>query len=359
MIEYQTMFEATLVQSDLRERIINAIISNRFPHAVFIKSSEGGGALPLAIAIAHEILVNKAPNNVFEDTRALRLEHPDLHMVFPIQQLQSKNQLTSAPFINDFREYYKERPYMTFQEWLMYIGQEDKTPIISVYEAEAIIKKLSLKSYEGGNQVMIIWKPELMNLDCANKLLKIIEEPEPGNIIIMVGDKWENMIPTIRSRTQLINLKPFTDPELHNWLENTLNISGATAENIIANAEGNPGRAASIIKEEELNSDLEELCENWILYTKAYDRTSLISWVDEVSRLSKNDKLRLLRILLENISSNHFSIGSHKKLDNLKIEKMSEQIENAIYKLYRNAYSKTLFLSMSLQACKIFNYKSS
>lgn len=353
------MLESTIIQNQLKQRIERAISENRFPHSIFINGSEGSGALPIAIAIANELLNQHKGPGLFGETgdiRALKLEHPDLHFVFPIQQLQSKNQVTSASFINEFRNYYRNNRFTTFQNWLVHIGQEDKSPIISVYEAESIIRNLSLKSYEGGNQVLIIWKPDLMNLECANKLLKIIEEPEPGHIILMVGDNWDSLLPTIKSRTQHLHVKPFSDHELKNWLIKELDISEDKASEISQFSYGNPSRAIDALRSSNELYQLNEFKKEWFSLVKAYNRTELIRWVEEVSSLSKNEKHLLLKSILDELSD-EMKIPTHAISYN-NIEKLSIIVEDAMYHLFRNAYSKSLFLSLSFQACKIFQLKS-
>ena len=349
------MLESTLVNKELQRKIESAISTNRFPHAIFLKGAEGSGGLPLAFAIAKEILRQEKSSVLFDgadDTRALRIEHPDLHLVFPIQQLQSKKQVTCAPFINKFREYFRSHPFASFQNWLDHIGQEDKNPIISVYEAESMIKKLSLKSFEGGSQVLVIWKPELMNSECANKLLKLIEEPEPGNVIIMVGDNWQALLPTIRSRVQLLNQKPFSDARIQSWLMEHLELSEERAMMICEHANGNPGKAIELAYEDNEMSNIQKLAEDWWKGIKEYNRTTLINWVDEFNSLNKNEKQKLLRILIDNLTLEN----GQKELSEIsfyQIEKLSSLLEESLYKLYRNAYAKTLFLDLSLKASKI------
>ena len=128
------MFESIFIQDELKEKFVTAIESKRVPHAIFLKGKDGGGNLPIAIALANELLNQDKSAGLFgdaeKDERALRLSHPDLNIVFPVQQLASKKQVTSEPFINDFRDYYQENPYMSFNDWLNNIGHADKKPII-------------------------------------------------------------------------------------------------------------------------------------------------------------------------------------------------------------------------------------
>jgi len=348
------LFESIFIQDELKEKFVNAIESKRVPHAIFLKGKEGSGNLPIAIALANELLNQDKSMGLFgepkKDDRALELKHPDLNIVFPVQQLASKKQVTSEPFINDFREYYQENPYMSFDDWLNRIGHEDKKPIISVHEAVAILKKLSLKSFEGGYQVLIIWKPELMNLECANKLLKIIEEPEPKNVIIMVGDNWDNLLATIKSRVQLIRTKPFSANKIEGWLRNNYDIEESRVIDIAKKAGGIPGEAIRL-KEELINEDTLSMLDVWLKACSSYNQIGIIDLADKFHSLNKIEKQNFLIEVLNRIQI--ALVNDKLRID--QCDSIQKIAEKAIYSLSRNAHVKTLFLDLSLRTCKILN----
>ncbi|NND76721.1 MAG: hypothetical protein HKN39_00880 [Flavobacteriales bacterium] len=346
------MFDKVLIQPDLREKLTLAIRNKKMPHAIFLKGEQGGGNLPIAFSIAREVLNMDKNKGLFgeapSDDRADRLAHPDLHIVFPIQQLISKKQTTCEQFVNEFREHYLNHPYTDLNSWLEQVGHADKDPIISVSEAEAIIKKLSLRSYEGGFQVMIIWMPERMNMECSNKLLKILEEPEPKKLIIMVGEEWENMLPTIRSRMQLLTVKPFSKMEVASWLTENREISYSAAEKIAEKAEGNP-RTASELASGIVVDENDNLVNEWLKACQNYDHVKVILLSDEFSGLTRAERSTFIRSLLARVRK----ALAQDQLSIKQASKMQEIMEASLYHLSRYAHAKTLFLDMSLKTCKI------
>ena len=347
------MFESTFIQKELKQKLSYSVDQNRIPHALFLKGKDGGGNLPIAIALANELLAKNNTQSLFgesTDNRALSLNHPDLKIVFPIQQLASKKQVTCAGFVNDFRDYYLSNPYCTFDEWLNHIEHADKNPIISVHEAESLIRQLSLKSFEGGYQVVLLWKPEKMNLECANKLLKLIEEPQPGNIIIMVGEDWDHLLPTIKSRLQLLRIKPFTSEEIADWLIEKMGISDESSWKIASKANGSPNEAIRLANNEG-GGTLNLMLDDWLMACKANNYIQIMEITDIFHGLNRTEKRQFLLDLLERLRM--AMRGSKLTLN--QCEEMQGLTDKAIYALSRNAHAKTLFLNLSLRSSKILN----
>ena len=348
------MFDNVLIQEDLREKLSFAIQNKKMPHAIFLKGEQGSGNLPIAFSIAKEMLNKGKTEGLFGDQvvdeRAERLSHPDLHIIFPIQQLASKKQVTCEGFVNEFREHYLKDDLTNFNDWLEHIGHADKDPIISVSEAENIMKKLSLRSYEGGFQVLIMWMPEMMNTECSNKLLKLIEEPEPKKLILMVGSDWDNLLPTIRSRMQLLNVKPFSRNSIKDWLINKLSLSHDVAEKIAMSSDGNPRQAAELANGNILGEN-DDFVNSWLKACNAYDHLSLMQLSDDFHGQNRTEKTTFLRAVLKRL--NKALADDHVSLKHAS--KLQELVENSIYRLSRYAHSKTLFLDMSFKACKILN----
>ncbi|MEM7163639.1 MAG: hypothetical protein AAF487_14510 [Bacteroidota bacterium] len=346
------MFATTFIHKDIQEKLEHAILQDRVPHALYLKSPDGGGNLPIAIAIANELLNAKKPHGLFgdirEDVRALSLTHPDLNIVFPVQQIEKKR--TCESYISEFREFYLKNNYITFDDWLEEVGHADKKPIISVHEAQSIIRKLSLKPFEASGQVLIIWQPEKMNAECANKLLKIIEEPEPGNVIIMVGNEWDKLLTTIKSRVQLIRIKPFSSDQIKNYLHLKENIEIDLAQEIAEKAEGIVSNALKLLNEDG-KEEIEKLISQFLRLSMKGNKVGLIDLSAQFHGLNTVDRVFFFKELSDRIRKAFFM----EKITHKQAEHMQKGIDSALYSLKRNAHAKTLFLNFSLKACKLLN----
>ena len=139
---------------------------------------KGSGALPLAIAFARLLICQNEKKTDTCHIKLSKFQHPDLHFVYPVSQTSVvKSSAVSENFINEWREFLTSNPYGDLNQWYKKIGIENKQAKIGKDEANEIIKKVSLKPYEGGWKCVIIWMAEKMNSSATNKLLKIVEEP--------------------------------------------------------------------------------------------------------------------------------------------------------------------------------------
>ena len=205
------LFNQIIGQEHIKKHLITSAENGRIPHAQLFVGKEGCGTLPMAIAYAQFLLCNFSDNVDACNLKCNKLQHPDLHFAFPVTTNDSvKKHAVSNLFLEDWRDFIATQPYGSLFNWLQHIGVENKQGLIGVDEAEAVVKKLKLKSYEGGFKVMIIWLPEKMNQACSNKLLKMIEVPPSKTLFILITENEEGVIGTIRSRAQLIKF-PFID----------------------------------------------------------------------------------------------------------------------------------------------------
>ena len=200
----------------ITQRLLGLVQENRLPHALLLWGNEGVGKLPIALYLAQYLLcMNRNEGQPCGECLSCKQIHkwihPDLHFVFPIV----KN--STEPKCDDFMEEWRERllksPYFSYQEWMEQIG-EGKQGQIYASESEEIIRKLNFKSFQGENKVMIIWLPEKMNVVCANKLLKLIEEPPEKTFFIMVSEHPEWLLSTISSRTQMVHIPAIDSADL-------------------------------------------------------------------------------------------------------------------------------------------------
>ena len=226
------MFSDIIAQQSTKDRLIRSVREKRIPHAQLLHGPEGVGKLSLAIAFAQYICCkNKTDKDACgvcpSCKKYSQLAHPDLHFVFPVIKPPGKNTVICDDYLPDFRKMYIENAYFSLEDWYERIGDGAKQGMIYSGESSEIIRKLSLKTYESDYKVMIIWMPELMHESCANKLLKILEEPPAFTVFLLVSNNPDTIIQTILSRTQHLKVPRLGEDEI---------IAALTAENPDAEA---------------------------------------------------------------------------------------------------------------------------
>ena len=195
------LFEQIIGQESAKQWLSNALEQGKVPHAIMLTGDEECGALPLAIAFAQMLLGG--------NQMAMNLKHPDLHFVFPIYKKNGASKPTYCDdFINEWRELCMSKVYFGMSEWMEACGAENQQLQIYGDESDNLTKKLWMKSSQGGYKAVVLWMPEKMNETCANKLLKMLEEPPENTVFILVSEQPSFVLQTIRSRTQIIELAP-------------------------------------------------------------------------------------------------------------------------------------------------------
>src|ERR1700761_2924939 len=210
-------FKNVVGQQPAKEGLMKMWHNNVFPHALMITGMEGTGGLPMGLAMAQYIFCeNRSETDSCGKcagcNKAAKLEHADLHISFPSIPPKSGKAMSKL-YITEFREFVQQSPYGTTYDWLQHINAENKQGNITAEECREIIETLSLKSYEGGKKVQIVWRPEYLGKE-GNILLKLIEEPPADTIIILVAENVQDILPTILSRTQLIRLAPVSSYDI-------------------------------------------------------------------------------------------------------------------------------------------------
>lgn len=249
-------FKDIIGQQDIKKRLLDSAKRGIVPHAQLFGGPVGIGKLPLAIAYAQYLNCE----NPGEDdscghcpscTKYNHLAHPDLHFVFPIIKKAAKKKEVCDDYIADWREFIHRNIYFDLTQWLAYIDAENSQGLIYAKESEEIIRKLSLRIYEAKYKIMIIWMPEKMHESCANKLLKIIEEPTDQTIFLLVSDTPDQIITTIQSRCQRINIHGVDKEDIVQALQSQYNISPADAESVAHLSKGSYLKAMETISLDE------------------------------------------------------------------------------------------------------------
>ena len=253
-------FSEIFGQHNIKKRLIRTVTEQRIPHAQLFHGAEGIGKLALAVAYAQFICCENrrdtdscgvCPSCV----KYRKLAHPDLHFVFPVIKPQGKSSVVCDDFITEFRASIIETPYLGVNDWFSKISGDAKQGMIYANESQEIMRKLNLKTYESEYKIMIIWLPEKMNNTCANKLLKILEEPPAKTLFLMVSNSPDEIITTILSRTQHIKIPSLTvdDITLALLKNSDLEISQQVAVDIARISDGSYLSALSILSQDDEN----------------------------------------------------------------------------------------------------------
>lgn len=377
-------FESILGLTHIKNHLAVTADAGRIPHAQLFVGPEGSGALPMAIAYARYLLC-KGAEKLGDDraiacnTKCENLTHPDLHFAFPVATSDTvKSHAVSDHYLQQWRAFIKDQPYGNLFDWYQAIGIENKQGQIGVDEAQDIVKKLSLKSYEGGYKIMIVWMAEFMNNAAANKLLKLIEEPPKDTCLILVVEQEENVLQTIQSRCQALHFPPLSESAIAEGLM----FKGATKEEahqIAHEANGNFNRALDLF-----NKDSEDLIfEQWFVqWTRTAFKAKgnkgavqeLILWSEEVSKTGRETQKKFLgyclsvfrQALLLNYKAEtlvylKFRVGGFDLnkfapfIHENNILSISKELEDALYHIERNGNSRMIFVDLSIKLTRLLH----
>jgi DNA polymerase-3 subunit delta' len=244
-----------------------------------------------------------------------KLEHPDLHFTFPTIKLPSmstEHMPISDDFIREWRELVLQSPYFGMDEWMTAMGAENQQAIITAGESDELVRKLSLKSSQGGYKVSVVWLPERMNIACANKLLKLIEEPPQQTVFIMVCEEPDKLLETIRSRVQRIDVKRVETEKIRKALVERRGISDDAAKRISRLANGSWLKA---MEELQVGTENEQFLDLFIMLMRlAYQRKvkDLRKWSETMAGFGREKQKRFLEYFLRLVREN-FMYNFHKE----------------------------------------------
>jgi DNA polymerase-3 subunit delta' len=370
------LFHNIIGQDEIKQRLIHSVKENRISHAQLFLGNEGSGSLALAFAYAQYIYcINKQEGDSCGTCPACikcqKLVHPDLHLVFPVAL--SKEVEVSDDLIADFREAFIADPYLTLQSWFDALGAENKQPVIAVKESASILRKLSLTTFEGGFKMMVIWLPEKMHTAAANKLLKILEEPPDKTLFLLVTENEDQLLRTIVSRTQLINISKLPDAVMCEALERNRKLSPEEALKLSFLADGNYSKALKMLGEHESAAMYLRLFQTWMRACLKFDAVKVIEVIEDITPLKREKHKEFLRyslgILRECIVMN-YADPSLVRLQGEELEfvrKFSrfihagncehfiEELNKAAAAVERNAAPKMLFMDLSFRANELLN----
>lgn len=369
-------FRDIVGHAEVIKRLRGTLEEGRISHAQLFAGPEGCGSLPLALAYVQYIA---CPHRTAEDScgtcpsciKMQKLIHPDLHFSLPVNQEGSTENLHTKPFLNAWRETFIRNPWLGLDDWVESLDIGNKQPFISAFEAHEIVKVLHFKSVESAYKFLIIWLPEKMRAEAANRLLKTLEEPPEKTLIILVSQDYGSLLRTILSRTQLVKINRLGVDEAAQILEK---ITGANAETCRLAAEieeGNIVKGRWLVQNSEEADEQLDLFRKWMQSCYGFMIPELLRLTDLFSKESREWQKGFfayaLYIIRQTMLMNHNNQLVHSTRQEAEfIERfrkffhpgnysvISEYINEASYHIERNAHSKILFFDLSLLIANVF-----
>jgi DNA polymerase-3 subunit delta' len=362
----------------VKEQLLTSARSGKIAHAQLFQGSEGALNLPLALAYATYLhCLNKGDKDACGScaacSKSLKYIHPDTNFVFPSGTLKGEKdeERLKAERLKTWRAFLLEQPFGNLNDWVNYYGGEDKQVNISKDESREIIRSLSLKAFESRYKIMIIWQPEFMHPSAANGILKILEEPPPDTVFLLVTNNAEQLLSTIVSRTQNVQVPMLTDEELGKYLAHTQTLETGPRTRIVRHAEGNLMLALALM--DTAVDDNQEIFSEWMLACLKKDYVKMVGLSEVFHELDKLSQKNLLQYGLTMLREMVLQLAGATQMSRVqegelkfvkdfslvmttaKIEKASQWINDAEYYLERNGSAKMIFLDLSLKISKIIN----
>ncbi|MGC8804144.1 MAG: ATP-binding protein, partial [Bacteroidales bacterium] len=359
-------FSEVVGQQAIKNRLRQMVKENRIPHAILFTGNEGTGGLPLAWAFAQYVMCTSrseadACGICPSCKKAEKLVHPDLHFVFPIINPGDGKAPVSDYYITQWRSSVISNPYLTLNQWVETIGSENKQ--VSIFEAESsrIFEKVMYKPFESSYKILIIWLAEKMNIHCANKLLKILEEPPHDTLFLLVAEDNYSILPTILSRCQQIFLPPIDSNSLREALDSRVPIEEARLNNLVRIAKGSYLRALQLIEKNEEEECWFEPFVNLMRLAYKVQINGLMEWASEMATLGREKQKQFFAYALQLIRENYalttvgndiaylteralsFSKNFHPYVTEKNVELLAEQFESAIFQIEHNGNAKIIF----------------
>lgn len=366
-------------QDSTKTQLLDLFKSERVPHALLLNGEEGCGHLQLALSFS-SLLLCKSPTpldackNCSSCKMYEKYQHPDLHFSYPIHLSKTEHSETSDDQRSSFLEALEKYKCLGKKTWYSKMGNENKQGVIGVKESQAILAKISLKSFFGSAKILLMWMPELMNIQAANKLLKLIEEPPENTYFIFVSNNQSKILPTISSRLQTINVPRLKNENISDFLEEKFQIEPSTAKNIAKISKGNLNKAINTHLDAGISEMNRSLFVNWMRLCYSRNIADTIDWVNEFSKIGREQIKDFIIYSLEmyrqcimgnyNMEIEGVSESEKNFLEKFKpfvnhqnISEINSIMNDAYYHMERNANPKILMLDVSIKLYKLLRTK--
>lgn len=368
-------FDEVIGQKGAKERLLQMESEQRLPHAIMLCGPAGCGKMALALAFASHLLTDGNPQATDIQRRQAeamlsKWEHPDLHFTYPVIRpagTSAEHKMTSDDFGREWHEMLMKGPYFTLDQWLSEMDAANQQATIGVGQSDELLRKLSLKSSQGGYKISIIWLPERMNQECANKLLKLLEEPPTQTVFILVCQEPELLLETIRSRVQRIDIKKIDTDSIRQALIEQRGIDEDSAMRIARLANGSWLNALSELDASNENHLFFDMFV--MLMRLAYMRNihDLKKWSETAAGYGREKQKRMLsyflRLVRENFMYNfrkpelvymsqeeeNFARNFARFINEANVVEISELLQRCIRDISQNANGKIVFFDLCLK----------
>lgn len=354
-----------------KQRLRNFVSSGKIPHAILLEGPSGIGKFAMARAFAQYVHCENrqdgdscgiCPSCIQHQT----FNHIDTHFAFPVLKKSSKKAI-SDDYIEEWREFLNDNPYMDIEKWPTMLGKSNGQPVIYVDESQELIRKLNYTSHKSKYKIVLLWLPERMNEACANKMLKLLEEPHDDTLFVLTSNEPKEVLPTIYSRMQRIEMKRLPDDVIAKILIDKYSISEQDAIALAHNADGCMLSAEKSIS---IKSEDKQFLEFFIqLMRLAYQRKvkDLKTWSIDVADLGREQTMRFLsysqRLLRENFIYNlnisqlnymnheesQFSHNFARFITERNVEKLMQVLNNALVEIAGNANAKIVMFDVAIK----------
>lgn len=391
------LFKEVIGQHEVKQQLIQMVEHNRLSHALLFLGKEGSGALPLALAFANYVCLSsyKGGNNpvsLFDDPsgksgsvaseinswqeadnwmerqpawpKVSGMIHPDIHYSYPVVSKKSGDKTVSTDYVADWRSFIHEYPYGNGFDWLQFIKADNRQGNINVHECNDIIRKLSLKSFESGSKILLMWLPEFLGNE-GNRLLKIIEEPPEHTLFILVAENEHLILPTILSRTQLVKVPVLEEQEVEQALVSLKEISAEQARQIAFITEGNYREA--LLSLQQGDDNWLQTLRGWLNPVIKTNPLAQVKWIEEIASQGREKQKQFIRYFIQLLEQavrmqvmgdstvqltdpeKDFVLKFNRFASFDQLEIMITELNNAIYYIERNANAKILFHALTIK----------
>lgn len=406
-------FKDIIGQTGVQHRLTDLVQKDRLSHALLFLGREGSGALLTALAFAQYLVCERVSSSLKEQQlpslfgeapsgastpgevsiqseksvkwtdacgqcpaciKAQQFIHPDIHYSYPVVPRKAGDKPLSSDYIKEWREFLVKEPYGNVYDWLQFIGAENKQGNITAHECNDILHQLSLKSFESDYKVHIMWMPEYLGNE-GNKLLKLIEEPSPGTVFIMVAENESLILPTIISRCQLVKIPSLSFQVIEEALVRQHHVPPQQAKQLAGMSEGNYREALQLMQHAE--EDWQNLLRDWLNAILKTGPAAQVKWIEEISRTGREKQKQFLRyfnhLLAQSIrlqivgeagmmntaeKEKDFMLRLNKLADIASQKVMVEELDKAVYYIERNANARLLFHALTIKLYHIMKDKA-
>lgn len=365
-------FKDIIGQEEVKQKLIEAAQRGVVPHAQLFCETGGAGAFPLALAYARYLnckdrsatdSCGHCPSCVKYDEYA----HPDLHFVYPIVAKKEKKKEVCDDYLPEWRSFLRGQIYFNLDGWLEAIDAGNSQPLIYSKESDEIVRKLSLRIYEADYRILLIWLPEKLHPTCANKLLKIIEEPPQNTVILMVSEQPDLILGTILSRSQRITIRPIHEEAIAAAMIAHYGISSEDARHVAHLSGGNYLKAVEAISLGEENAYFLELFKSMMRNSWARNVKGMKATADELASLGRERQKNFLAYCQHLIRENFvyrfqapelnymnaaeagFSVKFSPFVNERNVFDLMDELGKAEQHITQNVNAKMVFFDLSLQ----------